>query len=102
MVLPDPEPVGLGLGLGVMGGEVTGVLDGGGDDGLAGGLDVRVSGGDEALPWRKIGTRIHRETWVLSNCRLTKHCWAHLMSHDVEDLFDYDTRISFRRGGIYL
>lgn len=46
MVLADPEPVGLGLGLGVVGGEVMDVLDGGGDDSLAGGLEVRVSGGD--------------------------------------------------------
>lgn len=54
MVLPDPEPVGLGLGLGVAGGEMTDVLDGGGDVCLGGGLDVRVSGGDAAFPWRKI------------------------------------------------
>lgn len=55
MVLVEPEPVGLGLGLGVVGGEVTGgdVLDGGGDDGFGGGLDVRVSGGDAEFPWRK-------------------------------------------------
>lgn len=51
MVLADPEPVGLGLGLGVCGGEVTGVLDGGGDAGLGGGgLDGRVSGGDVVFP----------------------------------------------------
>lgn len=56
MVLADPEPVGLGLGLGVVGGEVTDVLDGGGDDGLAGGLDVRVSGGDAVFSWIKIKT----------------------------------------------
>lgn len=53
MVLADPEPVGLGLGLGVEGGEVTDVLDGGGDGSLGGGLDVRVSGGDAVFPWRK-------------------------------------------------
>lgn len=52
MVREDPEPVGLGLGLGVVGGEVTGVLDGGGDEGLAGGVDDRVSG-DTVFPWRK-------------------------------------------------
>lgn len=50
IVLADPEPVELGLGLGVVGGEVTGELDGGGDDGMVGGLDGRVSGGDEKLP----------------------------------------------------
>lgn len=53
MVLAGPEPVGLGLGLGVAGGEV---LDGGGDGGLAGGLDVRLSGGDVLFPWRHIKT----------------------------------------------
>lgn len=63
MVLADPEPVGLGLGLGVVGGEVTDVLDGGGDGGLAGGLDVRVSGGDAVFPWRKIKTPMDRRTW---------------------------------------
>lgn len=56
MVLADPEPVGLGLGLGVVGGEETEVLDGGGDSGLGGGLDVRVSGGDAVFPWGKIKT----------------------------------------------
>lgn len=52
MVLADPEPVGLGLGLGlgVVGGEVTDVLEGGGDGGLAGGLQVRVSGGGVVFP----------------------------------------------------
>lgn len=55
-ILADPEPVELGLGLGVVGGEATGELDGGGDDGMAGGLDGRVSGGDVKLPWRKITT----------------------------------------------
>ena len=50
MVLADTEPVGLGLGLGVLGGEVTDVFTGGGVDGLAGGLDVRVSGGDVVFP----------------------------------------------------
>lgn len=37
MVLADPEPGELKLGLGVVDGEVTGELDGGGDDGLGGG-----------------------------------------------------------------
>lgn len=55
MVLADPDPVGLGLGLGVEGGEVTDVLDGGGVGGLAGGLDVRVSGGDAVFPLLPVG-----------------------------------------------
>lgn len=53
MVLAEPEPVELGLGLGVVGSEVTGELDGGGDVGMAGGLEGRVSGGDEKLPWNE-------------------------------------------------
>lgn len=53
MVLADPELVGLGLGLGVEGGEVTDALDSGGDDDLAGGLQVRVSGGDGVFPWSR-------------------------------------------------
>lgn len=57
MVLADPQPVGLGLGLGVVGGEVTDVLDGGGDGGLADGIQVRVSGGGEVFPWRNISNR---------------------------------------------
>lgn len=55
MVLADPQPVGLGLG--VVGGEVTDVLDGGGDGGLADGIQVRVSGGGEVFPWRNISNR---------------------------------------------
>lgn len=58
MVLADPEPVGLGLGLGVMGGEVMDELDGGGDCGLAEGLQVRVSGGDGVFPWRGAEPRL--------------------------------------------
>lgn len=50
MVLADPELVEMGLRIGVVGGEVTDELDGGGDDSLGGGLDARVSGGDEKLP----------------------------------------------------
>lgn len=46
--LEEPEPVGLGVG--VAGGEVTGRLEGGGDEGLAGGVEVRVSGGDGVFP----------------------------------------------------
>lgn len=53
MVLADLEPGELELGLGVVGGEVTGELDGGGDDSLGGGLDGRVSGGEVRLPCRK-------------------------------------------------
>lgn len=59
MVLEDPEPtglgLGLGLGLGVVGGEATGVLDCGGDGGLAGGVDDRVSGA-VVVPLREIKT----------------------------------------------
>lgn len=51
---PDPEPVGLGLGLGVMGGEVMDALDGGGDDGLAGGL-VDGGSGDVEFPLLPVG-----------------------------------------------
>lgn len=54
MVLEDAEPLELEPGLGVVGGEVTGELDGGGDDGLCGGLDGRVPGGDVTLPWRRM------------------------------------------------
>lgn len=57
MVLVVPELVGLGLRLGVAGGEVTVVLVGGGDGGLAGGLDARVSGGDVVFPWRCMKTQ---------------------------------------------
>ena len=59
MVLADPEPVGLGLGLGVVGGEVTDILDGGGDGGLAGEIQVRVSDGGEVFPWRNIKTQVN-------------------------------------------
>lgn len=41
VVLAGPEAVGLDLGVGVLGGDVTGGVD----DGLAGGLGVRVPGG---------------------------------------------------------
>lgn len=41
-VLDVPEPTGLG----VVGGVVLLVVEGGGEDGLADGLAVRVSGGD--------------------------------------------------------
>lgn len=67
MVLAGPGPVGLGLGLGVMGGEVTDILDGGGDGGLGGGLDARVSGGDAVFPWRK-----KRQRWTGENGDVTK------------------------------
>ncbi len=59
MVLADPEPVGLGLGLGVVGREA---LDGGGEVGLGGGLDARVSGGDAMFPWRNVETKVDRRT----------------------------------------
>lgn len=65
MVLADPEPVELGQGLGVVGGDVTGEVDGGGDDGVGGGLEGRVSGGDEKLPW---GLREGRERMGLKCC----------------------------------
>lgn len=50
-------PVGVDLGLLVEGEVRTGELDGGGDDGMGGGLDMRDSVGDVRLPWkRKIQT----------------------------------------------
>lgn len=59
MVLADPGPGDMGLGLEAEGAAVPDESDGGGDDGLGGGLDVRVSGGDETLPWRKIKAEEH-------------------------------------------
>lgn len=61
MVLADPGPREVEPGQVVVVGEETGVLDGGGDGGLGGGLDTRVSGGDVRLPWRKI---IIEENWI--------------------------------------
>lgn len=60
MVLADPEPVGLGLGLGVVGGEVTDALDWGEEEGLGGGLDVRVSGGDAVFPLFPVGPLLEK------------------------------------------
>lgn len=60
MVLAEPEPVGLGLGLGVVGGEVTDLLVGGGEGGLGGGLDVRVSGGDTVFPLLPVGPLLEK------------------------------------------
>lgn len=69
MVLADPEPVGLGLGLGVVGSEVTGTLGGGGEAGLAGGLDDRLSG-DVVFSCRKIKPQMEKKT---KNRRRHKH-----------------------------
>lgn len=55
MVLTDPELVGLGLGLGVAGWGVADLMDGGGEDGLGGGLHARVSGGEMVLPLLPVG-----------------------------------------------
>lgn len=66
MTLDDPEPVGLGLGLGlgVTGGEVTGVLDCGGEGGLAGGVVDGVSGGVvDSLRKVKTGKKKHN-CWI--------------------------------------
>lgn len=55
MVLPGPLPVGVDLGLVVVGEVRTGELDGGGDDGMGGGLEMRDSGGDVRLPLLLVG-----------------------------------------------
>lgn len=103
MVLADPEPVELGLGLGVVGSEGTGELLGGGDVGIGGGgLDGRVSGGDEKLPWREKGAG-HR-------CRVIKiqifnlmFYWELIRSHWIERSFgcmhDFKVRVKHIRCG---
>lgn len=62
MVLPGPLLVGVALGLVVVVGEVrTGEPDGGGDDGVGGGLDMRDSDGDVRLPWKNKDTGMTHE-----------------------------------------
>lgn len=54
MLLLGPLAVGVDLGLvvGVVGEVRTGDADGGGDEGVGGGLDMRDSDGDVRLPWK--------------------------------------------------
>lgn len=47
--------VDLGLLVGVVGEAGTGDVDGGGDEGVGGGLDMRDSDGDVRLPWKHTG-----------------------------------------------